>query len=260
MIDAFASRVSDSLIQATRALSTALSTLLVGVLSIKNVPGFWHLRIMRGMYYHLYFQPHRPKPQDLFKPLITSTTNSLYDCDWNCHKSNSTYFSDLDVARTHLMSCICRGITRLNDGEGSAALPSRVAQAPGKYALVLAGVACHFHREMEPLRQFEIWTRVMCWDQRSIYCVSHIVKKGARKPTSFVLQPWRQGDQEVSRGSTDDAGFANGLYASSIARYVVRKGAMATVKPEVVLELSQLLPSRPQEGGQKRHVGTVSSC
>jgi hypothetical protein len=38
-----------------------------------------------------------------FQPLITRTHTLLLEIDYYMHKSNSTYYSDLDVSRTHLL-------------------------------------------------------------------------------------------------------------------------------------------------------------
>lgn len=38
----------------------------------------------------------------LFMPSILDTRPTLLECDFNLHKSNSTYFTDLDIARSHL--------------------------------------------------------------------------------------------------------------------------------------------------------------
>ena len=38
--------------------------------------------------------------------------------DYNLHKSNSTYFADLDVARAHAVGAVIRtGLARLNSGD-----------------------------------------------------------------------------------------------------------------------------------------------
>lgn len=184
------------------------------------------------------------QPKHLFAPMITSSFNTLYDCDYNFHKSNSTYFQDLDVARAHLMGCIIRtGLARLNNGDEEG-LPKDTTQSKGKYFIALGAVSCFFQRQIEPLQQFEIYTRILSWDRKWIYCVSHIVKKGAIKPNSYALQPWRRGKRlpnEVKEGEED---LSKHIFASSLARYVFKKGRR-TINPEVVLERSRLLPPRP---------------
>jgi hypothetical protein len=117
-------------------------------------------------------------PKHLFAPLITSSRNTLYDTDYNWHKSNSTYFADLDVSRAHHMGCLIRtGLARLNRGDEQG-LSSENKAAKGKYFVALGAVSCFFQRQIEPFQAFEIWTRVLSWDRKWLYLVSHIVEKG----------------------------------------------------------------------------------
>jgi hypothetical protein len=192
----------------------------------------------------LYLRPSTQKPKHLFAPLITSSFNTLYDCDWNFHKSNSTYFQDLDVARAHLMGCIIKtGLARLNSGDEEG-LPKTKAEYKGRYTLALGAVSCFFQRQIEPLQQFEIYTRVLSWDRKWIYCVSHVVKKGAIKPDSYALQPWKKSKRRPDQVKKDDEDLSKHIFATSLARYVFKKGRL-TINPEIVLERSRLLPPRP---------------
>lgn len=223
-----------------------LLALLLALSNLKNLPGFWHIRVLRGIIYQLYFQPNTQTPKHLFAPMITSSRNTLYDCDYNFHKSNSTYFGDLDVARAHYVGALIRtGLARLNRGDEEG-LPTDTRSAGGKYIIALGGVCCFFQRQIEPLQSFEIFTRLLAWDRKWVYIVSHIVKKGAVKPESYVLQPWKK-----VRARTKKEGEASGeedlskhIFATSVARYVFKKGRL-TINPEIVLERSHLLPPRP---------------
>ena len=174
--------------------------------------------------------------------MITSSYNSILDCDYNLHKSNSTYFADLDVARAHTLGCIIRtGLSRLNGGDEEG-LSSATKEAKGRYSAALGAVSCFFQRQIEPLQSFEIYTRVLSWDRKWIYLVSHVVKKGAIKPDSYVLQPWKKGKRRPSEQADED--LTKHIFATSVARYVFKKGRL-TINPEVVLERSRLLPPRP---------------
>ena len=218
--------------------------LFFALLNLKNIPGFWHIRVFRGITYQLYLQPNTQKPKHLFAPMITRSFNTLYDCDWNLHKSNSTYFQDLDVARSHLMGCIIRtGLARLNRGDEEG-LPKAAAENKGVYTTALGAVSCFFQRQIEPLQQFEIYTRVLSWDRKWIYCVSHVVKKGVIKPDSYALQPWKKSKRRPDQIKKDDEDLSIHIFATSLARYVFKKGRL-TINPEIVLERSRLLPPRP---------------
>lgn len=221
-----------------------IAALAFALANLKNLPGFWHIRVLRGILYQLYLQPSKQQPRDLFKPLITSTRNTIYDCDYNFHKSNSTYFADLDVARAHTMGCIIRtGLARLNRGDEEG-LPNETRAAKGKYIVALGGVSCFFQRQIEPMQAFEIHTRVLSWDRKWLYLVSHIVKKGAVKPEKYTLQPWKRSKRKAGQVKREDEDLTRHIFATSIARYVFKKGRL-TLNPEVVLERSRLLPRRP---------------
>jgi len=206
------------------------------------VSGQW--RVFKGILYHIYLQPTERTPRSLFAPMITSSTNSPYDCDYNFHKSNSTYFADLDVARAHYMGSIIRtGLTRLNAGDEDG-LPADAHAAKGSYYMALGAVGCFFQREIKPMERFEIYTRLLSWDRKWLYLVSHVVRAGKLKPESHVLQPWKNKGRSSAQGKQEEEDLKKHIFATSIARYVVKKGRL-TVNPEIVLERSLLLPTRP---------------
>ncbi|TKA77392.1 hypothetical protein B0A55_03232 [Friedmanniomyces simplex] len=212
--------------------------------NFKNLPGVWHIRVLRGILYQLYLQPTPQPPKHLFAPLITSSRSSIYDCDYNFHKSNSTYFADLDVARAHTVGCLIRtGLARLNRGDEEG-LPTETKSAKGSYYVALGAVSCFFQKQIEPLQGFEIYTRVLSWDRKWLYLVSHVVKKGAIKPEAYVLQPWKKSKRRSDDLKREDEDLRKHIFASSVARYCFKKGRL-TINPEIVLERSRLLPQRP---------------
>ncbi|EMC96710.1 hypothetical protein BAUCODRAFT_108579 [Baudoinia panamericana UAMH 10762] len=221
-----------------------IAALAFALANIKNLPGVWHVRVLRGIFYQLYLQPTPQQPKHLFAPLITSSRNTLLDCDYNFHKSNSTYFADLDVARAHYVGAILRtSLARLNRGDEDG-IPAEAKSAKGKYVVALGAVSCFFQKQIEPLQQFEIYTRVLSWDRKWLYLVSHIVKKGAIKPDSYVLQPWRKTKRKAGEAKKESEDLTKHIFATSVARYVFKKGRL-TINPEIVLERSRLLPPRP---------------
>ena len=165
----------------------------------------------------------------LFQPLITSTRSPALECDYNLHKSNSTYFSDLDVARAHLLACLMRlGITQAGK--------KFTSQGKGPFGVILGGVACNFRREIKPYEAVDIYTRVLSWDRKWLYLVSYVVKKGTR-PKSYTLQPWKKGSSKAAKPV---------VCAASVAKYVFKQGRM-TVPPELVLQEAGLLPAKPTD-------------
>jgi hypothetical protein len=248
------------------AASILFKTLLgaYALANIKNLPGVWSIRVLRGIIYQLYFQRQAIPPKHLFAPIITQSYNTLWDTDYNLHKSNSTYFADLDVSRAHTVGAIVReGLARLNAGDQTG-VPKANLEAEGKYIVALGAVSCLFQRQIEPLQAFEVYTRVLSWDRKWLYTVSHIIKKGVIKPDSYVLQPWKnaQGPGEGAKKRQDEEDVTKHIFATSLARYVFKKGRM-TINPEIVLERSRLLPRRPAGVGfpprtesAGSHVGT----
>lgn len=241
-------------------------------------------RLFRSLIYHLFFQPTEIKPQDLFKPIVQTTHTPMSEMDYNFHKSNSTYFTDLDVARTHLVAAILRkGIRGVKDEKNATfsfrntsraaghkrnqhinplgtsgetqAVGARgmseedwyeQATRPGTLLIALGAVTCNFHREIKPYRRYEIWTRLMTWDRKWMYIVSHFVEKGTFRPAGYSLQPGRRGSRRVENLTEEDkAKLKRKIFASSVAKYVIKKGRL-TIPPELVLERSQMLPPRPE--------------
>jgi hypothetical protein len=99
------------------------------------------------------------------------------------------------------------------------------------------------------LQSFEIYTRVQSWDRKWLYVVSHIVKKGAIKPDSYVLQPWKNGKNRLAKkDGAEEEDLTKYIFATSLSRYVFKKGRL-TINPEIVLERSRLLPPRPEGVG-----------
>lgn len=221
-------------------------------LNLKTVPFVWHIRLFRALVYHLYWQPTPLPPRALFQPLITSTRTPITECDYNLHKSNSTYFSDLDIGRSHFVSALLRsGIRRLSSKKTPQDSAPGTEHVKGAFSIALGGITCHFKREVKPYARFEIWTRLLAWDHKWLYLVSHMVRPGVAKPTTFTLQPWKKSDRQGRRMEALDQEeqdqmrekLKGAIYATSIAKYVVKKGRW-TVAPELVLRDSGLLPEK----------------
>ncbi|KAF2771626.1 4HBT like protein [Teratosphaeria nubilosa] len=221
-----------------------IAALILAVTNFKNIPLVWHFRVLKGIVYQLYLQPTPLQPKYLFAPMVTSSRNTLFDTDYNLHKSNSTYFADLDIARAHHVTALIRtGLTRFKRGDYEG-LPTETREVKGNFAVALGGVSCFFQRQIEPYQAFEIYTRVLSWDRKWLYIVSHMVRKGAVKPDSYVLQPWKKSKRRPGERKRDDEDLTKHIFATSVSRYVFKKGRL-TINPEIVLERSRLLPPRP---------------
>ncbi|KAI1077636.1 hypothetical protein F5B20DRAFT_583047 [Whalleya microplaca] len=221
-------------------------------LNIKTMPFMWHMRILNAFRFILRTQrPAVPLgPMHIFQPLVTSSTAPLMEIDFNLHKSNSSYFADVDIARTHLVCTLfARGIEAMRGGTGSLA---GLSSGKPVFGLALGAVSCSFRREIKPMQEFDMWSRVLAWDEKWVYIVTHFARKGAVEPSSWSLYP----DQELPEASKGLSGSGNEggdpqrhIFATALSKCVFKSGRK-TVAPELMLELSGLFPKAGE--GEKR--------
>jgi hypothetical protein len=204
----------------------------------------------RALIYHIFLQPTPIPPHALFQPIITSTRSPLLETDYNLHKSNSTYFSDMDISRTHLFTAIIRNGIKKNSrlyGAKKSAVAGAIGATEGtrgSHLIALGGISCLFKREILPYTKYEMWTRILCWDRKWFYLITHLVKPGVGKPTSWTLQPWRK-PKSSSTETVDKEKLLNAVYATGIARYVIKRGRI-TVPPEQALQDADMVPVKPE--------------
>ncbi|KAG9235057.1 hypothetical protein BJ875DRAFT_283722 [Amylocarpus encephaloides] len=233
-----------------------ITILLVILANWKNVPWVWHYRVWGGILRHcLFSKPHIPAdrgPSSVFLPVIISSRSPLYECDYNFHKSNSTYFSDLDVTRSHLVCALLQpGIEALQHNRQTKLVLDKEGNAvTGRWGIMLGSVMCSFKREIGIYEPYEMWSRVLCWDRKWIYVVSHFVKKGTVKPKAYILEDGSlfgkkgfkqvRGDGKIRSKEVDE----KSIFATGISKYVVKLGRLTT-HPEVLLQSSNILPPKP---------------
>ncbi|EEQ35619.1 hypothetical protein McanMca71_002975 [Microsporum canis] len=259
-------------------------TVFIGVflLNLKGIPGFWHVRLFKGVATQL-FQAKWPNSHSdngnvlgsrnigvmpvtpaqpnnvpkLFSYLITMHRNPPIECDFNMHKSNSTFFSDLDINRTQLLLNIFRGFPRwaaeedvalASAGEESSCVDKKSTLRKGArkeklLGIALGGVSCTFKREIKPLQRYDIWSRVLTWDEKWLYIVSYFVKEGTGKAVMRSLSTGVSG-----LGSNFSAG--DYIFASCLSRYVLKDGRR-TIKPENVLVYMALYPAAKAEASKE---------
>lgn len=254
--EAFCSAVIVAFSPARNPLNFA-SVSLALVLNRKSLPLYWHFRVFCTFLRESFWTPS-DLPQDaVFRSSFrTGMQTPLLDCDFLGHKSNSTYFADLDIARIQHFSRLMRyGIRSAKPLELAAAeaqqrrISSSDKNPPptntpknalfamtgrGDMMWALGGVSTHFRRPIEPYQSYDIQTRILSWDDKWIYVVSHFIKSG------------------VETVHTDKDPSSDHVFASSIARVVIKKGRL-TLPPEVVLSSQNLLPSRSSPADEKLH-------
>lgn len=169
--------------------------------------------------------------------------------DYNLHKSNSTYFSDMDISRASLFTALIRNGIRKNSrlyGAKKSAVAGAVGATEGtrgKHMIALGGISCLFKKEILPYQKYEMWTRLLCWDRKWFYFVTHLVKPGVGQPSTWTLQPWKKSKET---GQTVDSEKLKGaVYATAIAKYVIKRGRI-TVPPEQALLDADMVPVKPE--------------
>jgi hypothetical protein len=148
--------------------------------------------------------------------------------------------------------CKIRGNTTMNGLSGSSS----------KFTMALGGVSCTFRRELRPYEPYDLWTKIVAWDEKWIYMMTHFVKKGARiQPQELTLYPKQRHLGEKSRGSGQrrkEAADAHGkgpVAATAVSKIVFKDGRK-TIAPMQILELSGLVPTR---GGKDSATGPSKS-
>ncbi|KOS22751.1 Uncharacterized protein ESCO_003531 [Escovopsis weberi] len=226
--------------------------LLFIIFNWKSMPFAWTYRIFYAMLYHSVFRKSPELgPRALFTPMISETTASLLEIDYNVHKSNSTYFADLDVSRTHLIAYLMRpAIQRISNNQKTRLVldPQTGLPARGSFSIALGSVACTFKREISACRTYELWSRIACWDRKWLYIVTHFLPKGAARPTEWLDPGFHRVKTRSSSadgsGPGSDSGWEHMIHATAITKYVFKLGRL-TVHPAVVLSAAGLLPERP---------------
>lgn len=152
----------------------------------------------------------------------------MLELDFNFHKSNSTYFTDLDISRSYHSGVLFGPLFV-------------AAKSNTQCNLIVGAVSCAFKREIKPYREYETWTRVASWDEKWIYMVTHFVEKGSIETDHHTRdrgQVGARGQRVVYSRSTQ----RRILYASAITQFVCKRGRL-TVPPARAMEECNLLQS-----------------
>ena len=160
----------------------------------------------------------------IFRPVSIRSRSPLLETDYNLHKSNSTYFSDLDISRTALVTNLLSAGFR----SGNAKLERQGHK--GKSNVILGSVHTSYHKEIKPYELYEVRSRVIGWDQKWLVILSTFVRP-------------KQGVKEEV------------VLASALSKYVVKKSRY-TVPPERCLAAAGWFdgidrPEKEEEGKSK---------
>jgi hypothetical protein len=185
------------------------------------------------------------KTPTVFLPSITSTYAPLFECDYNLHKSNSTYFTDLDASRSYLLSALCY------DGLVTVDRELAAEGKKGILAAIIGSVTTSFKKEIRIFQEYEVWSRILTWDRKWLYIVTHFVQKGSAKPAGYLTAKSSRPDSKSSIGEESECRSSQPvIFATSISKYVFKKGRF-TIPPERLLRASGLL-GQDKKGEEKR--------
>lgn len=115
------------------------------------------------------------------------------------------------------------------------------------FGCALGAVSCSFKRELKPYEPYELWTKVLSWDEKWIYIITHFVRKGAVKPRKYTLYPQQNhGSEEIKRRGSDSSVHSiennEAVVATALSKCVFKQGRR-TVSPAYMLRESGLLPT-----------------
>ncbi|CAH6722639.1 probable thioesterase [[Candida] jaroonii] len=147
----------------------------------------------------------------IFTPVSYSSYVSPLEYDMFLHKSNSTYFADLDMSRTKLLCQVLqKGFYSYMDNEYNDFKKKSISNIP---FIPVARVECTFKKELKLFESYEVVSRIGAWDDKWLYVISKFVKSHGKGKRVVCI---------------------------AITRYVFKTGRM-TIPPKTMVERSGLL-------------------
>ncbi|KAH2768592.1 hypothetical protein KXV94_000292 [Aspergillus fumigatus] len=209
-----------------------IATIFLLAVNVKCLPFVWHYRIFKPLV-RAAWRTFRSGPKLAVIPHSKTPT------------SNSTYFTDLDASRSYLLSALCY------DGLVTVDRELAAEGKKGMLAAIIGSVTTSFKKEIRIFQEYEVWSRILTWDRKWLYIVTHFVQKGSAKPTGYLIAKSTRLDL---RRSTEESRCHSGqpvIFATSISKYVFKKGRL-TIPPERILRASGLMGQDNKE--EKREV------
>lgn len=150
-------------------------------------------------------------------------------------ETNSSYFSDVDIARAHLLCTLfSTGIEKVRGGTG----PITGKNGPS-FGVALGSGICSFKREIKPYHSYDMSSRILSWDEKWIYIITQFVSKDATREqvsTLYLGQNNRQTSSDIPATNREGA-----VFATALSKCVFKEGRK-TISPEAMLRRSELLP------------------
>ncbi|KID60190.1 uncharacterized protein G6M90_00g051930 [Metarhizium brunneum] len=214
------------------AVGLTFTTAIFGP-NLKCLPGMYHIRSL----YSVLVWKNRAKLDDhqsLFKPEVLTTWCPLMEIDMNLHKTNSSYFSDLDESRLRVLARV---------------FPDCLQLGGAKVNLALGGVACTFFKAISPLQKYELQSQILSWDEKWLYMASYFLVSGGSRRLSAARDGPNQDEkalEEVARSV---------VIAAVVSKYCFKEGRK-TVSPETMLRRRKILsPESEDELSRKNMEG-----
>lgn len=189
---------------------TAVALLL---LNIKVLPFVFHFRLYYYVIKYFYVVP-KQKLKSIYEPASMYTMTPLMEMDFNLHKSNSTYFTDMDISRTKLVT---RNFSRFYREYSDKEAPKL-----GKFQFIytpLGSVGLVFKKEIPAYTIYNVESRVFGWTKKWLYVISVFKSK-------------------------------RGVHAYGLSKYVFKQHRK-TIAPEELLKFEGLLNDEVIESNKK---------
>ena len=166
--------------------------------------------------------------------MVLATRSPLMEIDFYMHKNNSTFFSDADISRWYLIAALLLPTLR-----SPPASLTGVDDRKKSLAVLMGSVGCRFHKEIKAYELFEVYTRILSWEEKWVYFESQFVRPhGNRKQSVAKFQSKPLADGQVAKQSVPK----DEILATLVSKCVFKYGRK-TVEPARVFEGSGLLPT-----------------
>lgn len=151
----------------------------------------------------------------------------------NLHKTNSSYFSDLDESRLRLLSRV---------------VPCCFSLRNRAATIALGGTACTFFKAIAPFQEYEVQSQVLCWDDKWLYIASYFLVSGGSRKLASVLDGTHQRDKLSLEHVCKSV-----VVAAAITKYCFKSNGLA-VAPRRLLK-SFLPPHMEQHFAERNAEG-----
>lgn len=193
----------------------------------QSMKGLFHSRFKKNKDITKYNSFNLASPDKLFKYVTWRSRVSPMEIDLFMHKNNSTYFVDLDIARTKLL-------VRLFQQYWWSAYENKLGEFGKRKKTFdnipytpLGTVQCSFKRQLNIFENYEVNSRILAWDRKWL----------------FVLSTFT---------TTDPKTKEKRINAIALTKYVFKKGRL-TIPPAEYLEYCNLLDEKNKEINERNY-------